>query len=411
MILLFATVFVFSILLFFVYKKNKNIFAPTVLFTIVIGFSLCIYLLKLSGIQSDYGYEYIIYILSLIFAFNIPSFFSIKSAKSINSNVGISYEINKRKFVFITYIIFAMVLFSFLAMWSILGAPPLLSKVDRSNYFVSGFGTIYLLIDVIDYLLLFDIFTNKYLKKSAYILLFVNIVMILLMANKTQLFFLICQFFVIYNIFRKKINFKKLLIVPFIVIIIFFIFYQHIYKGMYASNKDIYFASKMRVPEQFSYITEPYLYVVYNYENMFNYISVKKNSDIINGNGYYFIQALNKDYSNENSDVLNNQWKNNLKKYWLTTGTIFKIPLMDFGIIGTYIFSLVLGIYCNYSYKKFISNKKHLFYLYFYLTNIVAISFSFFTNYFFTINYIINILFVFFVSIFVFGKEKVGNNE
>ena len=354
------TFLIFLFLIIFNYQRTKNIFAPSVIFTIVMGFSLCAYLLKLSGIQNDYSYIYILYIVSLVLIFNICSIFMTKNKDGLKNN----YAINKRRFMFITYALFFLVFFSFMIMWVVLGAPPLISKVDRSSYFLSGFGTLYLLIDVVDYLLLYDIFSNKYLKKKSYFLLFINIIMILLMANKTQLFFLICQFLVIYNIFKKKINFKKILVIPLLVIIIFVVFYQHIYKGMYATNKDIYNASKMKVPEQYSYLTEPYLYVVFNYENFFNYVNKCSNNEVINGKGYYFIKSFSDNYKNEQSDILDYQWKNNLKKYWLTTGTIFKIPLMDFGVIGTYIFAFVLGLFCNMSYKKFLYDNKNIFNLF-----------------------------------------------
>ena len=201
MLEIFITLLLSLIIIFANYKRTRDLFAPAVLFPIVICFSIIIYLFKLSGLQNDYNYIYIVYILSLVFAFIIPSIFKLGGKNDETKK----YCINNNRFKFVAYFLFIVVFFSFLVMWMKLGAPPLISKVDRSLYFISGFGTLYLLIDVSNYLLLFDIFSKKLLRKKAVFMLLINIAMILLMSNKTQLFFLICQFLVIYNIFSVSL--------------------------------------------------------------------------------------------------------------------------------------------------------------------------------------------------------------
>ena len=395
-----------TLLVFVLYNliKKRDILTPGKIFFIDIICTYLLYCTKLSGIQGNYSIIFTIFILSLVLVFNIGTIISLKSKK----NKVFEYDVNKSRFRFVTYLLFVLIVISFVAMWKILGPPPIISKADRASYFVSGFGTIFLLTDVFSFLIFYDSFTNKYIGKVGYIMLFIDALMIIAVTNKTQLFFLMCQYIILYNALKKKINIRKFAYVPFIVIIIFYVYYNYIYKGMYISTDYIYVISKMKFSKSFAFLTEPYLYVTYNYENLFNYIS--NSSWVTFGHGYYMLKDILELLKlNGNNIILNSQWVSLLKHGWLTTGTIFKPFYMDFGLVGTYIMTFILGLICGSSYRKYKVDKKNIFNLYFYSINMVSLFFAFFTNNFITINYLFNIFIVYIIYRFCYKKKVILN--
>jgi len=284
-------------------------------------------------------------------------------------------------------------------MWLKLGPPPLISKVDRSTYFISGIGTIYLLIQSLSFLIFYDWLDKKIIGKKSIVLLIIILLMIISLSNKFQLFYLLCQYIVLYNLLKKKIKLKTFIYLLLLVICIFVIYYNFIYDEMYISSDLVYSISKMKLPHNLSFLTTPYLYLSYNYDNLFNYMFNTSNNF---GYGYYstreIIEALNfNTILSLDVQTLNNVWKSNLQYQWLTTGTIFREMYMDFSYIGILVGTFIIGIVSKKSYFN-VKNNPDIFNTYVYTSIIVSIFFLFFTNNFISMNFIINLLFMLIIS-------------
>ena len=393
-------IIIIGVILFYNIFYKKELLAPNNLFTLIILSTYAIACLRFSDLQHEYNIWFLLQLVLAILCFRLGYKFKVK-----NYNEKFIYTYNETKLKKIIYLLFFVVVGSFIVMWIKLGPPPAISKVDRASYFVSGFGTLYLTIDILTFLLIYDLFDKKVMKNKSYMMLLLLIIIIILMANKFQIIYFICQYTVLYNFMKKKINIKALIALVLLILIIFVLYYSVIYQGMYISNDDMYMVNKMNFPERYSMLTNPYLYIAFNYENLYYYMSC---NDVQFGFGYYILQDLLdafeiKEILYNNCDFLTNQWKENLQYKWLTTGTIFRELYMDFGVIGIYLGCICMGYISKISYKKGI-NSKSIFYVYFYASNMISIFLAFFTNNFISINYLLNVFCTYWISKYCFSK-------
>lgn len=371
----------------YIYAFKKDILAPANLFPLIILSTYFISCLKLSGLQHSYSFNFTCFIILMIISFILGT----KISKPKNKTI-VKYDYYDNRLKKTIYILFFMVLISFIVMWIKLGAPPLISKIDRSTYFLSGFGTIYLMIEILNFLIIFDLFQKKLLGKTAYFLLTISLIMIILMSNKFQIIYFLCQYIILYNILVKKIKLKSILKLGIIIIIIFILYYKYVYNGMYITNEEMYMVNKIKFPSQFQMFTSPYMYLSFNYENLYNYIF---NEHHILGMGYYTFENILdlfkiKNFIFPDSSLLINQWSNCLQYKWLTTGTIFKELYMDFGFIGSFIGMFIIGYICGKYYNKIKHKNINIFNLYFYVSCTVSLFLSFFTNNFISVNFLLN---------------------
>lgn len=394
-----------SILIIFIANiihKKQDILLPENLFVIVLLSTYDIACLKLSNLQHNYNLTFTVLIIILAFSFWFGAHIKISS-----KNESFKYDYYPKRLKQVIYILFIIVVGAFIITWIKLGAPPLISKTERFNYYLPIIGLLYLMIDLLSFLLIFDIFNGKCMKKKAYIMLLVILAMIILNSNKFQIIYLILQNIIIYNILKKKINIWTLVKVGILSLIIFIIYYMYVYNGVYISNDEMYEVNQMNFSKKFSLLTNPYLYISFNYENLFNYINLDYKSW---GFGFYTFREIIESFNltnfitNGNIEFIN-QWNNNLQYSWLTTGTIFKEFYMDFGIIGSIILTILLGVFCKNSYKK-CYEQRSIFYLYLYSTNIVSIFICFFTNNFVSINYLINLICAYIIDKYCFKKNN-----
>lgn len=382
-----------TFLIYIIYSK-KDLLIPSNLFTIIILSSYMVSCLRLSDLQHEYDFAFTLKILLLILFFWLGTKVSLNSKRNeniSNSNKEFCYNVSRLKMCI--NILFVLVVGAFFMTWIKLGPPPLISKTNRFNYYVSGIVTIYLMIDVLSFLIIFYIFDKKTKNVVPYIMLLAILVMIVLMSNKMQIIYLVCQFLVMYNIMKKKIKIKNLMALLLVVIAIFVIYYTYVYDGMYISNEDMYQVNRMNFSDKYTMLTNPYVYVAFNFENLEYYMSLDSTRL---GLGYYtFSEILDsvgiRDIIYDNSDFLSEQWNNNLQYKWLTTGTICKEFFMDFGYLGMYLGMFCVGKLCQ---KSYINCKKYrsIFNIYFYSSNVICIFLAFFTNRFITITYIVNMI-------------------
>lgn len=406
MIHFFILIIIIGLIIFYNVRNQKDILAPNNLFTLIILATYALACLRFSNLQHEYTFCFFIQLILAILCFRFGYKIKIR-----NTDEKWVYTYNELKLKKTIYFLFVIVVGSFAVMWIKLGPPPAISKADRFTYFISGFGTLYLMIDILTFLLIYDLFDKKVMKKMSYAMLLILLIIIVLMANKFQIIYLVCQYTVLYNLMKKKINMKVLVGLVLIILVIFVAYYSIIYKGMYISNDDMYIVNRMNFPPQFSILTNPYLYIAFNYENLYYYMSC---DDIQFGFGYYVLQDLLdafglKEFLFENNDFLTNQWKNNLQYKWLTTGTLFREFYMDFGFIGICFGCIIIGYISKVSYIKG-KNSKSIFYVYFYASNMISIFLAFFTNNFISINYLLNIFCAYWIGRYCFLSRIENEN-
>lgn len=389
-LILILGIFVYTIL------KKRDFLSPATTFSIVMLFAFFLHSLQLSKMQTDYGVESLLVVLSALASFWIGSKLS-KVVKSKRKKP--KYGLNKRRFKIMFYLLFLAVVGSYFVTWAILGAPPLLSKVDRATYFVSGIGTIYLLIDSLSFMAIYDWFGDKILGKKSLLVLLVIILMMITVSNKFQIFALLCQGLILYNVEKKKVKLKYIALLLLLVLLIFVAFYSYIYDGMYISSDALYLETGMKLPSNLSFLTEPYLYVAYNFDNLFNYMF--NASNIVFGHGYFVTHGLMESANLTSFMVPDHQtldilWSNNLGHWWLTTGTFFREFYQDFGMFGILFGTGIIGFICGKAYNS-VKKNINIFNTYLYTICMVSILFAFFTNNFIAVKTLVNIACMYFV--------------
>jgi oligosaccharide repeat unit polymerase len=203
------------------------------------------------------------------------------------------------------------------------------------------------------------------------------------------------MFFILYNILKIKIKIKTLVIIGIGIILMFLILYSFVYNDIYINTSQRYIVNKMNIPLELSFLIDPYIYIMCNFENLNNYIVNGPNTFFMGAASFKFIFSI----MNIDSGV-SETWKNNLQYPWLNTGSMFKDFYMDFGIIGIIIFTFLIGFIATYVYRKAIS-QKNILYCFLYTSITYALCMSFFTNYFAATDFVFNVIICYIVSKFI----------
>lgn len=390
----FETLLLLVIVIVFGKRMRVNVLNPAFLYAIVMLSTLAIGTLHLSGLQSEYPqwFVLVVYISVLLFAVGgrlSDKISLIDSKKKVLRHS--EYVPESMRFCAIS--LWAIVVFSFLVMVKLLGPPPAISYVSRADYFVSGWGTLYLMQSSVFCLVLYDYYKNHVLGKFSYVIIGSIVLMAILMSNKYQLVYLLILYLVNKNCFQKKIKIKSLLLVAVFGVLMFSILYKYVYSYMYGVTlEQLYFSYQMNVPESLLFITQPYLYVAFNVENLYRFLS--------NVDGYTFgyvtfkevFETLSIDQIFPNGIIENaNLWKEMLQVPSLTTGTILSDFAQDGGIIGIFVFSFLAGAWSVYCYKVY-TNKKNFGCFFLYASSLCSTFLSFFTNTYTMKSTIINIV-------------------
>ncbi len=411
--MLFFTSLVALLLLgFFIKFKKKDIFEPFNLFALVMLSTLFITSFDLSKMQHDYGMLPIVFIFAILSTFLLGDWLGksnlFKSTKS-------RFNVDKKKLKSAIFILFGVVVCAFVATWAIKGAPPLFSRVDRDSYYAEGIGLFYMLIDSLSFLIIFDRLHEKSLSRKATVLMLIAVLfMMVATSNKFQIFYLLAQMLILYNLKGKRIKLKAryVILTVLAVVGIFYVFYNFVYSGMYASSKEIYTASGMQIPSSLAFLTEPYLYIVYNFENLFYYIANIGTGGI--GGGFFTLRKILESlgltsFLYPNHGLIESSWSSSLQHSWLTTGTLFKDFYLDFGWSGICLGSLIIGFISGRIYKRVMNDKNNLLYIYLYTSCSVSLILAFMTNNFFTTRLIANILCM--VLVYLLCRKKEVANE
>ncbi|WP_415746933.1 hypothetical protein, partial [Streptococcus penaeicida] len=193
---------------FLIFGKVEDLLRPSIIYSLLILSTYFLSTLRYSFLQAPYPIWFTAMILSLIIIFYLGD----KTASLV-------HKPKEKEFVdystltmnILIFIVWFLLIFSFVKMVEVLGPPPAISKGNRAEYFVSGWGTIVILQSSFFGLLLYDKF-NKNATKLMFWVYCTSIVLIaLLLSNKFQIIYMLVLFLISYNTFRKKIQLKTLL--------------------------------------------------------------------------------------------------------------------------------------------------------------------------------------------------------
>lgn len=360
-------------------KKDVDFFNPAILFAIIILSTYFLACLHLSDLQTDYPLWFTLMILGLIIVFSIGCKFG--SVISISEKNEIKYY-SKPTMRLITLLLWLFIVISFVITIKTLGAPPALSGANRADYFISGWGSIVLLQSTLMGLLLYDHYNENAVGKAFWFYIITIAIIAVLFANKYQILYMFVLVLIARNSYGKKIKLGTFIIAAVVAVLVFIILFLLVYENMYGVSIDaIYSGYRMRLSSKMKFLTQPYLYATYNYENLYNYLI---SSNVHHIHGYKTFNAIIDTFHLEGlwskNDILYaNEWENMLKVPSLTTGTMFEDFAQDGGIIWMFVGTFVCGIVSSFCFRKFRVNK-NFFWFFAFAASIVAIAFSFFSN-------------------------------
>lgn len=390
-------------------RKKVDLLNPSVIFTLLILATYFVSSLRLSLLQSEYP----IWFTLLLFCMIIMFYLGDKTASLFKLPKTIKTPAySKTTMSIVLFVLWLAIVVSFLMMVRLLGAPPAISKIDRAEYFVSGWGTVVILQSSFFGLLLYDRY-NKNSAKSLFWLYFPSILIIaLLLSNKFQLIYMLVLFLVAYNTYKKRISVGTLLKASGIIVLLFILLFEFVYKEMYGvSLWAMYDGYKIILPDSLKFLTQPYLYVAFNYENLYQFLThethhlygLKTFGPILE------IFQLQQFYP-ENIVSYLGEWQNLLKVKSMTTGTMFEDFAQDGGITWMFVLTYLSGAWSGISYKLFKRNQNFANF-FMYSATTVAIFMAFFSNVFTSKVTIINLVVAFLISLalrvhLVFGRKR-----
>ncbi|MFC3927402.1 O-antigen polymerase [Streptococcus caprae] len=361
-----------------VFNKKVDILNPSTIFSLLILGTYFISTLRLSLLQSVYPLWFSVLILLMIFMFYLGNKSSVVF-KQPNTELDIHYFPSTMKTI--SFIFWLAIMVSFAMMVNKLGLPPALSKGNRAEYFISGWGTIVILQSSFFALLMFDRFNKNALKSFFWIYSVSIFILAVLLSNKFQIIYMIILYIVARHSYKKQIKISTLIKLSLVIVFLFALLFEFVYEDMYGvSLQAMQLGYRMVTPEKLSFLTQPYLYVAFNYENLFNFLNSETHTLFGLRTFSAFIDILHLESLYPQSLLAYvEEWKSLLKINSLTTGTMFQDFAQDGGIIWMIICTYFCGLWSGVCYRRFKVNKNFIsFFLY--AASTVAIFTSFFSN-------------------------------
>lgn len=370
---------VFGVFLaFLILKRNVDFFHPAILFTIIILGTYFLACLHLSDFQTSYPLWFTILIFGMLIVFWIGC--KVGEALSTSEEKEIEYYSESTMRLVVRLLWFAIII-SFIVTTKTLGAPPAISGTNRSEYFVSGWGSIVLLQSTLLALLLYDHYNENAVGKPFWFYVITIAVVAALFANKFQILYMLVLVMTARNSYGKKIKLLDIILAAIAAILIFMILFILVYENMYGVSIDeIHRGYRIHMPSNMKFLTQPYLYATFNYENLYNYLI----GNVHHIHGYKSFNAIISTFHLEglwpkSDSIYSSEWRDILKVPSLTTGTMFEDFAQDGGVIWMTIGTFICGIISSFSFSKFKCNKNY-FWFFAFSASIVAIAFSFFSN-------------------------------
>ena len=400
----------------FFHIREKNVIRPDYIYTIVMLGSLYITGLQLSAYQSKYEWWFYACIYGSVILFCTSYSIAKKYKKNeklkiqIRKSAAFVYDADgmKKTIIFLWLIVEGAVLI----MWSVLGAPPAISLTsERSSYYISGIGTLYLLNTALFALIVFGYFQkNKCISKYSFLLFIgTTVLSVFLMANKFQIFTLAIAFFTIISILKKEQSFKSILMLSVAAILLFAVMYEFVYSEMYSfSSADAVYWYKISLPNQLRFLAQPYLYIANNLENLYHFMSIEHHNT--RGYNLMYNATRNMDLCKKifGSQIVgfSNEFADSLQMKSMNTGSALMASYQDFGFLGIFAYSILIGAISGLAEKNLIK-KRNFMSVFMYSYVIISLFLSFLSENFFSKPLLINLLVVWLLSPFINGRYHV----
>lgn len=400
-----------NFLILFVKTKiyKENLLRYDNLLNFVLSVTIFISTFKFARFQHDFGLLFNISYVLMIFFF----YFGYKISNQVKIQKKFQTTYNKKKFNYCVFVITLLILITFFYTWHILGTPPGLGgQVSRNAYFLGKLEGIYVLIYLLIFLIFYDFFNDKCLGIKFWIYLAIILFLIVARANKFTIFYLVLVVLILYNSYVKKIKLKHIIIISIISVLIFVSSFNLFYNKMNDSTLEQRVAGyQVVLPKNMEFLTDIYLYISCNYENINNYMenysdhntygyySFKSVNDLIKINGLYFKIDPN----------IDKYWTDSLQYKTLNTGSIFRDFFLDFSLVGVVFFSFFIGLFSGWVEKNFYKNRNSIFASFLYCIVSFTLFMAYFTNFFSNILFLINLLAALIVSYFVMSTKGEKN--
>lgn len=358
-------------------QKDINLLAPKTLFPLIILSTYFLAILQLSGLQHEYPAWFTFLIFGIIGVFLIGAqFANIIHWTKGSKNIG--YDSLTIKIL--SFIMLMSILGAFLGEIIVLGLPPAISGTLRNQYFVSGIGSIVALQSSFWGMIIYDRYHQRNLGKLFWVYAMTIVVIAILLSNKYQIIYMGLILLMAHNSFRNRIKIKTFVIFTGLVIFLFIGLFELIYQNMYNVTFDkIATIYQMKLPESLNVLAQPYLYVAFNYENLYNFL-ISDHSNLYGlatFQGVFKFFGLDNFYSLETQAILA-QREAALNIDAMNTGTMFEDFAQD-GDLFIFIFTFLFGMLTSASYKNFKVNQS-FFSFYLFVSTTSAIFMAFFVN-------------------------------
>ncbi len=351
----------FILLVISLFKKDTDVFSPGRLFILIWTLSIGLTDLKLSKFQHQWSlFGWISLFIPLasfllgVFAMYVLNFEKplkkISSIRESIKNVSINSDLLYKNIIILTfaYLISYLVTYLIVGYITIFTAMP---DIARKGWNLFGFGLLVQSIPSILYLIVLFIFLTKAQTKRKFILIFLFFIAFITYFLLLQRYYLIFAIF-ISSVFlyysSNKLRPRNVFIV-FTILGSLFFWISSIRLGRYATN-FLYYLSRMKFNIKYSYLTEPYMYIVMNLENFVN--SVSKLKFFTYGlSTFDFIFALT-GLKHPVTEYLHLPEYPNLITTSYNTYTMFFIYYWDYGLIGLMLIPFILGFTFSVLYYK-----------------------------------------------------------
>lgn len=376
-------------------QKNVNLLAPMTLFPLIILATYFLATLQLSGLQHEYPAWFTLLIFAIIGVFLIGTQF-VNIMHWTKDNKSIRY--NSWTIKILSFIMWMSILGSFFAEIIVLGLPPAISGTIRNQYFVSGIGSIVALQSSFWGMIIYDRYHQRNLGKLFWLYAMTIVVIAVLLSNKYQIIYMGLILLIAYNSFKKRIKIKTFAIFTGFVILLFIGLFGLVYQNMYNITFDkIATLYQMKLPESLNVLAQPYLYVAFNYENLYGFLISDHNDlyGLATFQGVFKFFSLDKFYSLETQSILE-QREAALNIDAMNTGTMFEDFAQD-GDLFIFVFTFLFGMLTCASYKNFKVNQS-FFSFYLFVSTTSAIFMAFFVNSFTSKITLVNLLAAYFMS-------------
>lgn len=404
-----ASFICFGIFLFLVitlFMKETDVFSPARLFIIIWSLAIGLTDLKLSRYQIQWTtFSWIMIVISLLsiligmfiaYVINIDK--PIQKINSVRKIIKNSSFNSTRLFRYIIILFWGYII-SYIISALVIGYIPLFTRfpgVARIDWGIFGFGLlIQLFPSIIYFIVLYFVITKRESnKKITLIFIFTTtLVTYAILLQRYYLLFAILLSVVSIYYLTDALRIKNTFIIFFIIIIALFSLQFVRFTG--AISNYLYYLSDMKYNIKYAFLTEPYMYVVMNLENLAN--AIQKLDNFSYGTySFDFVFAL-AGIKHSLIEYLNlREYPNIISKNYNTYTMLF-VYYRDFGILGLGLIPFILGFVFSTAYYK-MRKTPNLNTISIYAIFVFVILFSFFVPIITFLHFAANLTLIYFVT-------------